>query len=159
MYVSKVIYALRPESFCAWISAVQKVFTFCVSGCQETLSHLRYFLAPELTLSLQKLPFAGWASHSGPLLLYQCNGLSFVEKLVEMGKVQKWPGHPGQPGWGRFCLRCQIPRSQWAEKNLAPTKEPKLPWPVTHQTWHWERSWSNERETVPGSLWPFLADS
>ena len=28
----ETIYALRPESFCAWYSADRKVWTFCVSG-------------------------------------------------------------------------------------------------------------------------------
>ena len=30
-FVAKTIYALRPESFCAWNSADRKVLTFCVS--------------------------------------------------------------------------------------------------------------------------------
>ena len=32
IYVAKTIYALRPESFCAWNSADRKVLTFCVSA-------------------------------------------------------------------------------------------------------------------------------
>ena len=32
IFVAKTIYALRPESFCAWNSANRKVLTFCVSG-------------------------------------------------------------------------------------------------------------------------------
>ena len=32
IFVAKAIYALRPESFCAWNYADRKVWTFCVSG-------------------------------------------------------------------------------------------------------------------------------
>ena len=50
-FVAKTIYALRPESFCAWNTADRKVLTFCVSGTPASRFLAVQHISEELKVS------------------------------------------------------------------------------------------------------------
>ena len=56
-YVAKMIYALRPESFCPWNSADRKVLTFCVSGLCVAIESPPLFLLPNFKMYLSYVQY------------------------------------------------------------------------------------------------------
>ena len=120
IYVTNSIYALHPESFCAWNSANRKVLTFCVSALvlPGIPAWLRFPPARQLSPGLNYLASQQFISTGGLNANWKTCTLATIHNEQCRNYSQRNRGKKSISRKNTVCFCCVGTLARWDKYNL-----------------------------------------